>query len=32
MATYMIEEFERHLAGQTYRYQVSESMLLTSGK
>ena len=32
MATYMIEEFERHLTGQTYRYQVSESMLLTSGK
>lgn len=32
MATYMIEEFERHLTNQPYRYQVVESMLLTSGK
>lgn len=32
MATYMAEEFERHLAGESYRYQVSESMLLTSTK
>ncbi|MBR2633797.1 MAG: hydroxyacid dehydrogenase [Lentisphaeria bacterium] len=32
MATYMVEEFERHLANQPYRYQVSESMLLTSTK
>ena len=30
MATYMAEEFERHLSNQPYRYQVSESMLLTS--
>ena len=32
MATYMAEEFERHLAGESYRYQVSEDMLLTSKK
>ena len=32
MATYMAEEFERHLAGESYRYQVSEDMLLTSTK
>ena len=32
MATYMTEEFERHLAGEQYRYQVSEDMLLTSTK
>ena len=32
MATYMIEEFERHLSGQEYRYQVSEDMLITSKK
>ena len=32
MATYMAEEFERHLAGESYRYQVSEEMLLTSTK
>lgn len=32
MATYMAEEFERNLAGQDYRYQVNESMLLTSTK
>lgn len=30
MATYMAEEFERHLAGESYRYQVTENMLLTS--
>ena len=32
MATYMAEEFERHLAGDSYRYQVCEEMLLTSTK
>ena len=32
MAVYMAEEFERHLANQPYRYQVSEDMLITSTK
>ena len=32
MADYMIEELERYLAGEPLRYEVNESMLLTSKK
>ncbi len=32
MADYMIEELERYIAGEPLRYEVSESMLLTSKK
>ena len=32
MADYMIEELKRFLAGEPLRYEVNESMLLTSRK